>query len=189
MPAFRLLHFPHRSGGPLLLFCTVFIAAGCAQSGTCTVPGIADPNGVSASGALHRPESSFKRNGRTYPDLSNPLQFPRRPRRLDTGGGPVRPQGHALRHDAHRRDERPRDGLFDRHSGSESVLYSFKGTPDGSSPYAGLIDVNGTLYGTTYHGGAARRRSGLQDHEIRDAQHRLQLHEHSGRRRARCRID
>jgi uncharacterized repeat protein (TIGR03803 family) len=35
-----------------------------------------------------------------------------------------------------------------------SVLYSFKGRPgDGANPYAGLVNVNGTLYGTTYAGG------------------------------------
>ena len=39
-------------------------------------------------------------------------------------------------------------------SGTESVLYSFKGSGDGSSPDAGLLNVNGTLYGTTYTGGA-----------------------------------
>ncbi|MFY9720680.1 MAG: choice-of-anchor tandem repeat GloVer-containing protein [Candidatus Cybelea sp.] len=39
-------------------------------------------------------------------------------------------------------------------SGSKSLLYSFKGYPhDGAYPYAGLIDVNGTLYGTTDSGG------------------------------------
>lgn len=38
-------------------------------------------------------------------------------------------------------------------SGRESVLYRFKGGTDGSFPEAGLIDVNGTLYGTTYSGG------------------------------------
>jgi uncharacterized repeat protein (TIGR03803 family) len=39
-------------------------------------------------------------------------------------------------------------------SGAETVLYSFKGYPsDGALPYASLIDVNGTLYGTTYAGG------------------------------------
>ncbi len=40
-------------------------------------------------------------------------------------------------------------------SGSETVLHSFKGgTEDGANPYAGLINVNGTLYGTTLQGGA-----------------------------------
>ena len=39
-------------------------------------------------------------------------------------------------------------------SGSETVLHSFSGEPDGFSPDAGLLDVNGTLYGTTYYGGA-----------------------------------
>lgn len=38
-------------------------------------------------------------------------------------------------------------------SGNERVLYRFKGGKDGSFPEASLIDVNGTLYGTTYSGG------------------------------------
>jgi len=37
---------------------------------------------------------------------------------------------------------------------SESVLYTFKGGADGANPAAGLIHINGTLYGTTEHGGA-----------------------------------
>jgi uncharacterized repeat protein (TIGR03803 family) len=32
------------------------------------------------------------------------------------------------------------------------LLYRFKGTPDGASPYGGLITVAGTLYGTTLNG-------------------------------------
>lgn len=37
---------------------------------------------------------------------------------------------------------------------TESVLYSFAGAPDGNDPVAGLlVDRNGTLYGTTEHGG------------------------------------
>jgi uncharacterized repeat protein (TIGR03803 family) len=39
-------------------------------------------------------------------------------------------------------------------SGTERVLHSFTGRPDGAYPYAGLISVNGTLYGTTSGGGA-----------------------------------
>ena len=40
-------------------------------------------------------------------------------------------------------------------SGTETVLYSFKGGPgDGEYPFASLINVNGTLYGTTSQGGA-----------------------------------
>ncbi len=35
------------------------------------------------------------------------------------------------------------------------VLYSFQGGSDGAVPYGGLIDVGGTLYGTTSEGGAA----------------------------------
>ncbi|HEY6293676.1 MAG TPA: choice-of-anchor tandem repeat GloVer-containing protein, partial [Terriglobia bacterium] len=38
--------------------------------------------------------------------------------------------------------------------GTESVLHSFTGAPDGSGPYAGLVrDAAGNLYGTTYDGG------------------------------------
>jgi uncharacterized repeat protein (TIGR03803 family) len=36
---------------------------------------------------------------------------------------------------------------------SYRVLYSFGDGSDGHHPYTGLIDVNGTLYGTTYEGG------------------------------------
>src|SRR5579862_1954433 len=32
-------------------------------------------------------------------------------------------------------------------------IYSFSGAPDGAIPYAGLVDVKGTLYGTTSTGG------------------------------------
>jgi uncharacterized repeat protein (TIGR03803 family) len=40
-------------------------------------------------------------------------------------------------------------------TGTESVLYSFKGgSGDGEYPYAGLINVKGSLYGTTIEGGA-----------------------------------
>jgi uncharacterized repeat protein (TIGR03803 family) len=39
-------------------------------------------------------------------------------------------------------------------SGQETILYSFKGGRDGSLPSSPLIDVDGTLYGTTSVGGA-----------------------------------
>jgi uncharacterized repeat protein (TIGR03803 family) len=38
-------------------------------------------------------------------------------------------------------------------SGAEKVLYSFRGNADGSRPEAGLLSVNGALYGTTSMGG------------------------------------
>jgi uncharacterized repeat protein (TIGR03803 family) len=38
-------------------------------------------------------------------------------------------------------------------SGAEKVLYGFGPPPDGDNPDAGLIDVGGTLYGTTSDGG------------------------------------
>jgi uncharacterized repeat protein (TIGR03803 family) len=40
-------------------------------------------------------------------------------------------------------------------SGAETVLHAFAGGSDGSQPEAGLIDVDGTLYGTTEYGGPA----------------------------------
>jgi uncharacterized repeat protein (TIGR03803 family) len=43
---------------------------------------------------------------------------------------------------------------IDPNTGVETVLHSFGTGPDGVTPYAGLIDVNGTLYGTTVAGGA-----------------------------------
>jgi uncharacterized repeat protein (TIGR03803 family) len=39
--------------------------------------------------------------------------------------------------------------------GTLTTLYSFAGSPDGATPYAGLIQANGNFYGTTYAGGAA----------------------------------
>lgn len=39
-------------------------------------------------------------------------------------------------------------------SGSEKMLYSFQGGSDGANPAGGLIEVGGTLYGTTISGGA-----------------------------------
>jgi uncharacterized repeat protein (TIGR03803 family) len=38
-------------------------------------------------------------------------------------------------------------------AGAERVLYAFKGGADGANPAGGLIDVDGTLYGTTQNGG------------------------------------
>lgn len=44
---------------------------------------------------------------------------------------------------------------LDPASGVEKVLYSFgtNGNADGDYPYAGLVNINGILYGTTYFGG------------------------------------
>jgi len=40
-------------------------------------------------------------------------------------------------------------------TGKETVLYNFPhGSGSAYQPEAGLIDVNGKLYGTTYYGGA-----------------------------------
>ena len=40
-------------------------------------------------------------------------------------------------------------------TGKERVLYRFKGGADGMQPFAGLIAVKGTLYGTTKYGGGS----------------------------------
>ncbi|MGB8910401.1 MAG: choice-of-anchor tandem repeat GloVer-containing protein, partial [Candidatus Cybelea sp.] len=39
-------------------------------------------------------------------------------------------------------------------SGSENVLHSFAGRPDGAQPHGSLFLMNGTLYGTTASGGS-----------------------------------
>jgi uncharacterized repeat protein (TIGR03803 family) len=39
--------------------------------------------------------------------------------------------------------------------GKEKILHSFGSGTDGTAPYASLIDVNGTLYGTTLAGGTS----------------------------------
>lgn len=43
----------------------------------------------------------------------------------------------------------------DPQTGAETLVYSFKGGADGSGPVSGLLDVKGTLYGTTFGGGTA----------------------------------
>lgn len=40
-------------------------------------------------------------------------------------------------------------------AGVETVVYRFTGGSDGESPFAGLLPVNGTLYGTTTYGGGS----------------------------------
>ena len=43
---------------------------------------------------------------------------------------------------------------FDFKTGLQKIAYSFQGGADGANPAAGLIAVDGTLYGTTYYGGS-----------------------------------
>jgi uncharacterized repeat protein (TIGR03803 family) len=43
----------------------------------------------------------------------------------------------------------------------ESLLYSFQGYGDGNAPRAGLIEQNGTLYGTTFQGGSPACSCGI----------------------------
>ena len=44
-------------------------------------------------------------------------------------------------------------------AGAENVIYAFQGGSDGNGPW-GLIDLNGTLYGTTYLGGNCNANCG-----------------------------
>ena len=61
-----------------------------------------------------------------------------------TGAAPVMPVASAARSSRSRRPA------------AETVLHSFEvGSGDGKNPRAGLIDVMGTLYGTTVNGGGA----------------------------------
>lgn len=45
--------------------------------------------------------------------------------------------------------------MIDPKTGAETVVHSFGGSTDGENPIAGLIEVNGILYGTTSEGGDA----------------------------------
>ena len=49
---------------------------------------------------------------------------------------------------------------IDRKTGAEKVLYAFQGGDDGAGPYAALVEVNGTLYGTTIYGGPGNCNDG-----------------------------
>jgi uncharacterized repeat protein (TIGR03803 family) len=51
-------------------------------------------------------------------------------------------------------------------SGKENVLYRFKGKPyDGTAPTGNLVDLNGTLYGTTIFGGLLTGGRSLRSHD------------------------
>lgn len=72
-------------------------------------------------------------------------------------------------------------------NGSEKVLYAFKGGGDGSRP-AGLVAVNGTLYGTTLYGGGEVSCGGLGStsgcgtvYRLTMSGHEKILHDFSGR--------
>ena len=43
---------------------------------------------------------------------------------------------------------------IERHTGTQTTIYSFNGQSDGALPEAGVIDVGGMLYGTTSTGGS-----------------------------------
>ncbi len=43
-----------------------------------------------------------------------------------------------------------KDQTSGTYASTATILYSFTGGADGAHPYAGLIDANGNLFGTTY---------------------------------------
>jgi len=63
-----------------------------------------------------------------------------------------------------------------------AVVYSFKGGTDGANPYAGLISVKGTLYGTTGRGG---KKKGGTAFAIRASGGETVLHRFDGKNGAR----
>jgi uncharacterized repeat protein (TIGR03803 family) len=80
-------------------------------------------------------------------------------------------------------------------SGKEAVLYSFSGAPygDGASPYAGLLDVNGTLYGTdrtrrhVLRLRTRRLRNGVRNHDVWKGKGAPQFRRRGRRRDTVCR--
>ncbi len=56
---------------------------------------------------------------------------------------------------------------FDPATGAEKVIYSFTGGADGGRPLSGLLNMGGTLYGTTDSGGSALWRAVLHRSENR----------------------
>ena len=65
-------------------------------------------------------------------------------------------------------------------AGKETVLHTFTGTPDGASPFAGLLrDAKGHLYGTTAYGGSAG--AGTVFHLTRSGKQTV-LHSFTGKR-------
>jgi uncharacterized repeat protein (TIGR03803 family) len=41
-------------------------------------------------------------------------------------------------------------------AGKETVFHKFGGSGDGANPFGGLLDINGTLDGTTFDGGTTK---------------------------------
>jgi len=52
------------------------------------------------------------------------------------------------------------EGMSSHASATETVIHSFGGASDGAVPWAGLVNLKGTLYGATTHGGSTGPRCG-----------------------------
>jgi uncharacterized repeat protein (TIGR03803 family) len=99
-------------------------------------------------------------------DFTNPASNARRPRRTHVinfrfviifisaaflaacGGGGFNPSAGS----STPMGARERSSAVSPAAGGYKMLYAFKGTPDGASPYGGLVALNDTLYGTTLNG-------------------------------------
>jgi len=64
-------------------------------------------------------------------------------------------------------------------SGKETVIYYFKGGNDGGFPYAGLIEFNGSLYGTTSVGGGGRENGAVFQISAAGVEHVIHAFERS----------
>jgi uncharacterized repeat protein (TIGR03803 family) len=100
---------------------------------------------ASARSAVHRLSASYQQLYRF-----SPAQDGARP-----GGGLLDVSGTLYgTTDAAGRGGKGRGTVYRITTGGEhKVLYRFKGVPDGRNPQSGLLNVNGTLYGTTSDGG------------------------------------
>jgi uncharacterized repeat protein (TIGR03803 family) len=110
-------------------------------------PGVTPPMPAIASGrsAAHRLSASYQQLYRF-----SPAQDGARP-----GGGLLDVSGTLYgTTDAAGRGGKGKGTVYRITTGGEhKVLYRFQGEPDGRNPQSGLLNVNGTLYGTTENGG------------------------------------
>jgi uncharacterized repeat protein (TIGR03803 family) len=83
-------------------------------------------------------------NGQLYGTTTGGGFSPKRANQCISSGD-VRPDGYYRCGTIFRTDE----------FGTEKVVYRFRGDPNGANPEAGLRDVGGVLYGTTFWGGSA----------------------------------
>ena len=153
----------------LCIACIAILVACSKGSGDSLPLPTAGPNGAASASRVTQLEGLFAE--RSAPDAYTSLYsfkgvpdgaYPMK-RLLDVGGELYGTTYYGGAYD-HRNGQPQQTGTVFKvnPSGSERVVYIFKGEPDGASPVASLIDVKGLyggLYGTTYYGGARSRGS------------------------------